>query len=376
MTTPPQIDWLSALDGVLREPARVRPVFQPIVDLKRGVVTGYELLSRFEGPPFSPPEAWFRAAAEHGRGGELEALVLRRGLAMRDELPVDCFMTLNVSPHSLLSRHVQDALRAARPLDGVVLEITEQTEVDDYEVLDAALKAARAARASIAVDDAGSAYASLRQIMELRPEFVKVDREFVAGIDLDETKAAMVQMLGELANRIDSWVVAEGVERSEELDCLVRLRVPLSQGYLLGAPTPEMAALDDELGTRMRSLSYARLSEAAVGALVEPVPVVRDQDGGVALARLFGDRVSGDFVPVVDSRRRPVGLIARSGLLADGDAVVPVLTVMPGSRVSDVALRAMTRPAAERFVPLVCCDEAGRYLGLVRVERLVAELAK
>ena len=374
MPTPAHTDWPEALARVLADPSLVHPVFQPIIDLKRGMACGYELLARFSGPPHESPEAWFSAAAELGQSGELDALVIRKGLALRDALPPNCFLTLNVSPLSLLSRQVQDALRAARPLGGVVLEITEQTAVDDYEVLAAALVALRAAGARVAVDDAGSAYASLRQIMALRPEFVKVDRAFVAGLDRDEAKAAVVQMLGEFASRIDAWVVAEGVERREELDALIRLRVPMSQGYLLGRPLAGMAEVEHELGTRMRSRSYARLSDAGVGVLIEPAPVVRDQDGREVLSRFFAEQLPSDFVSVVDSRRRPVAVIARPGAFG-AEAVHAPLTVTPASSVADVALRAMTRPPAERFVPVVCCDEAGRYLGLVRVERLVAELA-
>ena len=235
MPAPAQINWPEALARVFADPSLVHPVFQPIVDLKRGMACGYELFARFSGPPNEPPEAWFSAAAELGQGGELDAVVIRKGLALRDALPANCFLTLNVSPRSLLSRQVQDALRAARPLAGVVLEITEQTAVDDYEVLAAALEALRAAGVRVAVNDAGSAYASLGQIIALRPEFVKVDRAFIADLDRDEAKAAVVQMLGEFASRIDAWVVAEGVERREELDALIRLRVPMSQGYCSGA---------------------------------------------------------------------------------------------------------------------------------------------
>lgn len=271
MPTSSHIDWPDALARVVAEPGLVRPVLQPIVDLKRGMVCGYELLARFTGPPHEPPDAWFGAAAENRRSGELEALMIQKGLRLRHTLPPNCFLTLNVSPRSLLSRHVQDVLRAGRPLDGVVLEVTEQTPVDDPGVLVAALSPLRTAGARVAVDDAGSAYASLRQIMALRPEFVKVDRAFIAGVDRDETKAAMVQMLGEFASRIDAWVVAEGVERREELDALIRLRVPMSQGYLLGRPTAGMA-VEQELGSHMRSRSYARLSGAGVGALASPLP--------------------------------------------------------------------------------------------------------
>ena len=126
----------------------------------------------------------------------------------------------------------------AGDLRGVVIEITEQTAVACYDALVTALAPARAAGALLAVDDAGAGFASLKHITVLRPDFVKVDRDLIAGIDTDETKAAVVEALGMFTSRLDAWLIAEGVETIAELDRLLSLRVPLVQGYGLGRPRP------------------------------------------------------------------------------------------------------------------------------------------
>ena len=101
LPAPSAADWDGLVEGVLRDPARLELVFQPIVSLQDAVIVGYEALSRFSGPPGLTPDLWFAAADERGRGAELEAVVVERCLALRRSLPPDCFLTVNVSPHLL-----------------------------------------------------------------------------------------------------------------------------------------------------------------------------------------------------------------------------------------------------------------------------------
>ncbi len=81
-----------------------------------------------------------------------------------------------------------------------------------------------------AVDDAGSGYSSLQHIMEMRPNFIKLDRNFITNCDSDPAKSVLIEMLGKAANRLDAWIIAEGIETKEELAELIRLGVPLVQG--------------------------------------------------------------------------------------------------------------------------------------------------
>jgi EAL domain-containing protein (putative c-di-GMP-specific phosphodiesterase class I) len=348
-----------------RRPGVLRMDFQPIVDTARGTVAGYESLARFSGPPHAAPDRWFAVAHATGFGAELEARALRIALEARAWLPPNCFLSVNVGPDALTSSPVAAVFADAGDLRGVVIEITEQTAVACYDALVAAVAPARAAGALLAVDDAGAGFASLKHITVLRPDFVKVDRDLIAGVDTDETKAAVVEALGMFTSRLDAWLIAEGVETIAELDRLLSLRVPLVQGYGLGPPRPVMGAARPEAV----ALCRRRRSVATYGGLfdlAEQAPrVAAIEDALVA----FATNPALTWIAVVDEYGRPVGIVDRCG------GVRPPLSVLPAERLADVARRVASRPAADRPVPVVLCDERARLVGLVTVERLLGRLA-
>jgi EAL domain-containing protein (putative c-di-GMP-specific phosphodiesterase class I) len=186
--------------------------YQPIIDLRHGVVAGYEALARFTARPGLTPDRWFHAAAARDLATALEARTLAVAPSRRPDLPPDTFLAVNVEPESLLRPLVTDVLGRAGRLDGVVVEITEHRPLPDGHRLEPALEQLRGAGALIAVDDAGAGYAGLQQVLTLRPAILKLDRALVEGLDHDEAKAALVEMLGLFAGRIDAWLLAEGVE--------------------------------------------------------------------------------------------------------------------------------------------------------------------
>jgi len=118
-----------------------------------------------------------------------------------------------------------------------VLEVTEHSEITDYRAFRQALLEL-GPRVRLAVDDAGAGFASLRHILELRPAFVKLDRQVIMGIDEDEARKAMVAGLRHFALNTGCWLIAEGVETPAELATLKELDVRYVQGYLLGRPLP------------------------------------------------------------------------------------------------------------------------------------------
>src|SRR3954454_5859157 len=299
-------DWTHAIERVLAEPELVRPVFQPIVDLDRGVACGYEMLARFVSPIKASPLAWLAEAARRELDTQLEAMLVEAGLDALGWLPDGCFLTINVSPRALGSEHVAALLAARESLEGVVIEVTEQAVVEDYDDLEYVLRSLRAAGAAIAVDDAGAGYASLHHIVELRPQFVKLDRSLVADLDRDPTKLAVIEALATFAGRIDSWMVGEGVERAEEVEALQRLRVPLAQGFWLGMPAPAMDPVGESQQERIRAARPAPLADATVAALVEPAPASALVSGGEGIAQTFAANLELEHVVVVDAGKRPV----------------------------------------------------------------------
>jgi EAL domain-containing protein (putative c-di-GMP-specific phosphodiesterase class I) len=323
-------------------------------------VAGYEALSRFPGT--AGPDVWFAAAADAGVDAELEALAVHKALAAVPDLPVDTFLTVNVSPHLLGSRPLQEALDTRDDLRLVVIELTEHTPVDDLSALQRQIAELRERGALTALDDAGSGYSGLQQMAELRPQIVKLDRALVSDADSDPVRMALAEMLGEFAGRIDAWLLAEGLETPGELAAFARLGVPLAQGWLLGRPSPGFAPLAPEVAAVIRSqVARARLTES-VASLIRPARQITAEDEvpGIPPAVLVG--------PLGEPQQLLLGC-PRTGEIYTS----PVsLRVHPSADITETLQRALTRPAALRFEPVVCTDPTGAVVGLVRIEDLAS----
>ena len=250
-------DWPQLLEGAIAGRG-VRSVYQPIVELSRCTVAGFEALTRFDVGPPGGPDTWFAAAHEHGVAAELEATTLRAALAMRAALPPNTFMTVNVEPESLSSPGVMAIFAENASLSGLVVEITEHRPLADPQRVQWALERLRGQGALIAVDDAGSGYAGLQQILTLRPNILKLDRALVEGVDRDETKAALVEMFGIFANRVDAWLLVEGIETIGEARRCAALGVPLAQGYLFARPEKPWATIDSRIPELLAPFASAR----------------------------------------------------------------------------------------------------------------------
>jgi len=357
-----------ALDELLRARRAPTLFFQPIVDLQRGLTVGYEVLSRFPGPPAATPDKWFQAAYRGGRGVELEALVIEQALASRAHLPPNCFLSLNVAPEALLEPAVRNLLRA-QPLSRLVLELTEHAAVADYDLLAHVIAEARTLGAFVAVDDAGAGYASLQHILALRPDFVKLDRALIAGLHLDEAKAALTEMFGGFTSRIDAWLLAEGIEERAELSRLAQLGVPLGQGYLLGRPAPRMAALADDVTRALAAPDVAASERSTVLALAEPHQAAQMSQSDHELELLFRESAALHWLPLLDAGARPIAIATRFG--AEEIVRRAAMCVLGTTPVRDALARALTRLVSARFDPLLCCDDLGHYQGVVRIERMM-----
>ena len=338
-------------------------VFQPIVDLASAAIAGYEALARFPGT--AAPDVWFAAAHEAGLGAELEALALRKALARVPDLPPNTFLTVNVSPHLLGAAPVAAALAEPATLRRVVVELTEHMPAPDLAALRRQTAELRGRGALIAIDDAGSGYAGLQQLAEVRPQLVKLDRALVAGADTDPVKAALAEMVGTFTSRIDAWLLAEGVETAGELAVFARLGVPLAQGWLLGRPAPDFAPLTPEVTDLVRKqVARAQLSES-VASLLRPI---RQREA------FAGDDGPAPYV-VLDRTEVPTELV-----LADPRTGAPyrtpvTLRVHPSAGVSETLQRALTRPPVHRFDPVLCTDRQGNVLGILRIEDLASAAA-
>jgi EAL domain-containing protein (putative c-di-GMP-specific phosphodiesterase class I) len=362
-------DWTSAILDAITTPDHMRLVFQPIVDLVEGTVVGYEALTRFVGPPVAGPNVWFAAASSLGMGAALEAKAVEMALGMRADLPPTCFLSINVSPLLLVDPQVQAALDAAGSLDGVVVELTEDAEGADLETIGRIAAELRVKGAVLALDDAGAGYAGLQQMAAARPGLVKLDRTLVDRVDMDPTKQALADLMGRFASRIGARIVAEGIERIEELDAFIALGAPLGQGHLFARPAPGFAELDPALSQHIRRRAAEHGGARTLAAVIEPAPSTATATTDVA------DHTA-DAVVVTDPDGRPVSLLLvdfREGAVTE--RAHPLLADAAAD-VAETLLSAMDRPPATRHDPIVCTSASGRYVGIARVDRLSAHLAR
>jgi EAL domain-containing protein (putative c-di-GMP-specific phosphodiesterase class I) len=187
--------------------------------------------------PSRPPNEWFEEAEIVGLGVALEVESLRRALQQAAELPERTYLSVNLSPNTVSTIGLSPLFERIPP-ELLVVELTEHAIVRDYERLGEALDRLRERGVRIAVDDAGAGYASLRHIVRLDPDIIKLDAELTSGIENDSSRRALATALISFAAETGSVIVAEGVETQGELDVLQALGVPFAQGFLLGRPAP------------------------------------------------------------------------------------------------------------------------------------------
>jgi EAL domain-containing protein (putative c-di-GMP-specific phosphodiesterase class I) len=338
---------------LLAGPDDLTLVFQPIVDLTAGTVAGYEALARFPGT--AGPDVWFAAAAEVGLAAEVESLAIHRALAVVPDLPADTFLTVGVSPHLLGSAPVQDALATRPDLRRVVVGLAQHTPVDDVAALRRQCDELRERGALIALDGAGGG-AGLQRLAALRPEVVKLE---VRDSDADPVRVALAEMLDDFAGRIGARLLVQGLESAAELGAFARLGVPLGQGWLLGRPAPTFSPVSPDVVALVRAqVARARLTDSVAG-LVRPVRQTEE---------------AGELPPavLVGPQGEPIALLLTDLRTAEVYTAPVSLRVLPSADVPGTLQRALTRPPAQRFDPVLCTDAAGTVLGLVRIEDLAS----
>ena len=272
------------LEAVLTD-RTLMTAFQPIHDLDNGGIVGVEALSRFPGQPPRPPDLWFAEAHQLGHGQALELLAVSTALRNAASLPEAWYVSVNVAPSTLTHPALLAALRASPLHPGrVVVELTEHAEVHDYPALRAAIGTLRSYGVRLAVDDAGAGHSSLRHILDLQPDFIKLDRSLITDIDQDRARRALVAAVVVFALELGSTVIAEGIEAHAERDTLRNLSVDGGQGYLLGRPS-----VDPE--------QWRRWAEAATTGALPTAPDVRTRARPDVGHRASSPRSSGRHRP-------------------------------------------------------------------------------
>jgi diguanylate cyclase (GGDEF)-like protein len=259
---------LSAGIATILATRALRPVYQPIFSMETGRPTGFEGLVRpVDGAPFDNAAALFAAAEAANQTVELDMLCLEIVAAGAANLPMDVYLSVNLSPRTLESNLFRSSdlkgifRRHGIPLDRIVLELTERETVEDLDQLRRNVEKCRAAGMRLAADDVGAGNAGLRLLTEIQFDVVKIDLSLVQGGIVHDPSHAVLRALQGLAAQWHASVVAEGIETSEQLAVVRDLGISAGQGYLLGRPggqpIAELVDLDALTApARMEPLSF------------------------------------------------------------------------------------------------------------------------
>jgi diguanylate cyclase (GGDEF)-like protein len=396
MTTTEQ---LSALSSILTQ-SGLHSLFQPIICLSERRILGYEALTR--GPSNSPlhsPIALFAVARQAGRLSELEIACRQSACRRFNEQQLPGKLFLNVSPESLLEAAHQPGrtLQLLQDLgiapSQVVIELTEQTPIDDFQLLQTALHHYRAMGFSIALDDLGAGYSSLRLWSELRPDYVKIDRHFIDGIHQDALKREFVGSILQIAKASRAQVIAEGIELPEELAVLTEMGVDLVQGYLLGRPQEHPSRDARALMPKHDSSAVALNDEGSdLSALLNDQPAVQRDTPTATVLEAFRRQANLNSLAVLDEQGQPCGIVHRHSLsdallkpfATDLFARKPISRLMNDdflaveiSQSLQQVSRLITSRARQRIEEDFIITLNGGYLGLGRVIdvlKLITEL--
>jgi EAL domain-containing protein (putative c-di-GMP-specific phosphodiesterase class I) len=223
----------------------ISSVYEPIVDVATRTVFAYEALARGPvGTELHSPIALFEGAAQEGLLFELDCLCRKSGLLGAVGLPEGTKLFLNVRPTSIHDPSFRPealirtlAETQLRPSD-VVFEISEQESIENFEIFREVKDEYGKLGFQFALDDTGTGYASLQAVIELQPDFIKMDRALVHDIDKDSSRQTLLRALHSVASEFGARIIAEGLDTLEELETLGRLGIPFGQGWLFGKPTP------------------------------------------------------------------------------------------------------------------------------------------
>jgi diguanylate cyclase (GGDEF)-like protein len=381
---------------------KLRFVFQPIVDISRSTVLGYEALMR--GPEESVlerPDELLRIAKACGLGCALEAAACKGAIQAFATLHLPGKLFLNLSASSIAAFGLEgggDLLRCA--VDSglapsrLILELTEHERVEDADALRAAFAALAGQGVGLALDDFGDGRSSLRLWAELKPQIVKLDKFFVRGIHLDSRKVQVVRAILDLCTAFGTPLVAEGVEVAEELAVLRDLGCHFGQGYLFGRPSPcPNADIDAAASAVLSSSKISVLPNSSprpdiadtVGRLKVLAPTVCSSVHNADLMQLFTDHPQLHAVAVVD-KHYPVGLVNRRSFV--DKFAQPFSRELYGRRpctlfMNTTPLRVEASATVDALIPVLSGDdqrylyegfiitEDGRYAGLATGESLV-----
>ena len=392
---------ISDLKRIIDERA-IKTVFQPIISLVDGEVLGHEALSRITcDSGISNMETLFALAGHHNCLWDLEQLCRTRAFeaAFRFMIPpYSKKLFINVNPNVLHDESFQKGLTKEYlnqyqiSSSNIIFEITERNIIKDIEGFIAAIDHYKSQDYKIAIDDAGAGYSGLNLISDINPNFIKLDMKLTRDIHTDSLKAALVKGMVELSKISNISLIAEGIEKEEELETLVNLGVQYGQGYYIQVPDAEVKDIDPAIISRIREL-ILRKNDAMVNSIFKlPIEKICTRTATISPSTLVPDvfdifkRDPSCFGLCVIENDIPVGTVTKEklALKLSGQYGFALHQNKPISHIMDrhflavdcktsiktVSSSAMAREQ-DKLYDFIVVKKSGKYLGTVTIQDLL-----
>lgn len=378
----------------------IETFFQPIFSFATGERYAVEALLR--GPvnsSFRAPDRLFGFAQTVNELTRLDRLSVESSIATFGNTRLGGKLFINVDSRTLMDPEftfddvfVLLEQASLRPHE-VVIEVTERNWVGNYTAFNEILDPYRRAGFCIAVDDAGMGYSSLQAITELKPEYIKVDKSLIRHIDHEMVKSAMLETLVDFARKVNSTVIAEGIETDQELQRLMQLGIDYGQGFLLAKPAPP-SSFDGAQGTleiilRQRTVDTIPAVETVTVSKFTREVQTFDEDTRVSDVAHFFQRHEDQTSVVIVRGNRPVGLVMRDKLLMNlaTQYGVPLYWHRPITKLMDpsplvvesampleVASRLSVEREQHKVYDAIIVTHMGELLGVITIQDILSTL--
>lgn len=387
------------INSILNNPDHfLHTAYQPIIETKSGNIFGFEALARVSDPTsFGTIADLFPFAEKVGQLYPIEKLCRRKAIQSYPTIwRGKEILFLNINPKVLAdpdfsSGQTRKLLveQGLHPSD-VVLEITEQSAIEDFVNFRAALDYYRKQGFQIALDDVGSGYSSLQSIAELQPDFLKIDRSLISGVNADPIKWALLETFATFSKRIGCRIIAEGVETLEEMQTVVQLGVDYIQGYFVAKPDFVRPVLNpnavEMLNTKIRLRSRY---DNAIVSLIEKLELFDHTTKVNVVESFFRNHPNHWLVGIIEDERL-VGIVQRDKLFAHLGTLYGValfvernisqimdknpLLVEYTTPIEVVSKIATQRPSSQLYDGIVVVNK-GKPVGIVTVVTLMKAMA-
>jgi len=398
----------------LKDPPRVRyrllefinkdlmyPVYQPIIDICRNNVLGYEVLTRGH-PPMESPGHFFEAAKEHDLSWEIDEacrMTFFRDLAVNPDFHQHRFF-INVLPSVFTDERFHRCFSAntiheigIKP-EQIVIEITEREHVPDQPALERSSKYFKSQGFAIALDDVGSGHSGLKTLSICTPDYMKLDMSLIRNISSNTYNQHMVRFLCEFASQVQAKIIAEGVETYEELLTLLRLGVRNVQGFLFSHPLKQPSIPDPSIMAKVRiawnEFHYDDMErlDGLASLVIRGKTIEKNTISCESLHnKMKKEKSYRDHIVILDNGK-PCGLLTPQSFflktggafgyplfqkrLVDEIAKSDFLKVRCDSSVRTLSKLAMERCSDDIYDPVVVIDQKGFFLGTVTMKRIIA----